>query len=110
MNKYNAKKKTIDGITFDSKREAEYYCELKLRKRAGDILDFKLQPEFILQDAFTDSMGNKHRAIKYRADFLVIYGVYNSEVVDVKGVKTREYQIKKKLFLKKYPEHEFTEA
>jgi len=36
--KYNARKTVVDGITFDSKREAEYYCELKLRVRAGLFL------------------------------------------------------------------------
>lgn len=110
MSKYNNRKTVVDGIVFDSKKEAEYYCELELRFRAGDILGYELQPEFILQEAFTDSMGTKHRAIKYRADFRIMHTVHVQEVVDVKGVKTKEYQLKKKLFLAKYPQYKFTEV
>ena len=115
MTKYNARKTTIDGIKFDSKKEADYYCELVLRKKAGDILDFDLQPDFHLQEPFTDNMGKKHRAIKYIADFIIYHNLpteekFKVEVVDVKGFKTKEYQIKKKLFLKKYPHCKFTEV
>lgn len=43
---------TIDGITFDSKLEAQYYEYLKAEKKAGRVKDFVLQPEFVLQPAF----------------------------------------------------------
>ena len=109
-NKYNAKKVTVDGFEFASRKEADYYCELKLRLKAGDIKGFSLQPEFVLQEAFTDSMGNKHRAIKYTADFKVIHNDLSVEIVEVKGHKTRDYLLRKKLFLKRYPEFRFTEV
>lgn len=109
MSKYHNRKVTIDGFTFHSQKEGDYYCEVKLRFNAGDILGFELQPEFILQEAFTDSMGKKHRAIKYKADFRILHSVYEQEIVDVKGMKTKEYMIKKKLFLKRYPEFKFSE-
>lgn len=48
MNKYNAKKVEIDGITFDSKKEAARYCDLKLMQRAGEIRDLQLQVEYEL--------------------------------------------------------------
>lgn len=113
MTKYNARKTTVDGITFDSRKEAGYYCELKLRQRANDFLVFKMQPEFVLQDAFTDNQGTKHQAIKYRADFMILHHDGTEEVVDVKSSKkfqTEVYRIKKKLFLRRYPEYKFSEA
>lgn len=48
MNKYNAKKAEIDGITFDSKKEARRYAELKLLLRGGEIRDLRLQVEYEL--------------------------------------------------------------
>ena len=109
-NKFNAKRIEIDGFSFASRKEADYYCELKLRLKAGDIKGFSLQPEFVLQEAFTDSMGNKHRAIKYTADFKVIHNDLSVEIVEVKGHKTKDYLLRKKLFLKRYPEFKFTEV
>lgn len=101
-NKYNAKKIKIDGHTFDSKREAERYCELKLFVKAGEIRNLELQPRFLLQDKFVDKQGNKHRKIEYVADFLYIDKLGRNVVEDVKGVLTDVYKIKKKIFLKKY--------
>ena len=70
----------------------------------GVIRDLKLQPEFALQEAFTTSLGERVRAIKYRADFsyrrAVKEGVdtrWEVVVEDVKGYKTKEYELKKKL-------------
>lgn len=98
--KYNAIKTEVDGIKFDSKAEAEYYANLKLLERAGIIHDLKLQPRFLLQDGFTYH-GHKERKIEYVADFEY---TMNGEriVVDVKGLKTQVYRIKRKLFLKQY--------
>ena len=42
--KYRANKTSVDGHTFDSKKEAEYYCNLKMRLQAHDIKGFCLQP------------------------------------------------------------------
>lgn len=98
--KYNATKTEVDGIEFDSKAEAEYYANLKMLERAGVIQDLKLQPRFLLQDSFT-YRGHKERKIEYVADFEYML---NGErvVVDVKGLRTQVYNIKRKLFLKKY--------
>lgn len=100
--KYNAKKKVVDGHTFDSKREAERYCELKLFVRAGEIRNLELQPRFLLQDKFVDKQGNKHRKIEYVADFMYVDKSGKTVVEDVKGVLTDVYKLKKKLFLKIY--------
>lgn len=108
--KYNAKKIKIDGHTFDSKREAQRYCELKLFLRAGEIRNLVLQPRFLLQDEFFDKNGVKHKKIEYVADFLYIDKNGKAIVEDVKGVLTDVYKIKKKMFLKKYDEqYEFRE-
>ena len=107
-NKYNNKKPNYDGITFDSKKEAKYYLELKLRKKAGDIKDFKLQPEFVLLDPDQDHVTG--RGIKYRADFKIINNDDSVEIIDVKGYKTSVYKIKKKLLLAAYPKINFKEV
>ena len=104
QNKYNAKKRTIDGHNFPSKREAERYCELKLLLKAGEIRILVLQPRFLLQDKFVDKQGNTHRKIEYVADFLYIDKEGRNVVEDVKGVLTEVYKIKKKMFLKIYDE------
>ncbi|OFF72976.1 hypothetical protein BJM21_00815 [Listeria monocytogenes] len=99
--KYNAKKVVIDNIKFDSKAEAAYYEQLKLLKMSGEVVSFDLQPEFILQDSFVKN-GKKYHAIKYRADFLVRYKDGHEELIDVKGMLTNEFILKRKLFEMRY--------
>lgn len=111
MNKYRNKQTTIDNVTFDSIKESERYLELKMLLRNGIIKDLKLQPEYVLQGAFTDQAGKKHRPIVYRADFM--YWRPNDPeftiVEDVKGMQTAVYKLKKKMFLYKYREFKFVE-
>lgn len=104
--KYRNKKVELDGHVFDSKSEARYYKELQLRERVGDILFFRLQPRYRLQEPF-EKNGNKHRAIDYVADFEVHHKDGSIEVIDVKGYITETAKIKFKLFNKKYP-HKLT--
>jgi hypothetical protein len=122
--KYNAKKTVIDGITFDSKAEATYYVYLKHLQEKGDIIDIELQPVYVLQPAYWKccksidlNTTSKHTcslcgkkipktsAITYRADFKVTYADGNIEIIDVKGMETAIFKIKKKMFEKVYPEH-----
>ena len=56
-------------IRFDSAKEARRYDELIALERAGQIRDLRLQVDFTLQEAYTDSNGSRVRAIRYRADF-----------------------------------------
>ena len=98
-NKYNARKTTVCGHTFDSKREADYYLELLARKQTGEIVRIGFQPSYTLLAGFKDNQGNKQRAITYTADFFVTYADGHSEVIEVKGVRTRDYLLRKKLFL-----------
>lgn len=106
MAKYGNKKTVRNGITFDSQKEAGRYDELMLLLCAGEIKDLKLQPEFTLQEAFTTPQGERVRAIKYRADFSykrrVREGVdtrWERVVEDVKGFRTKDYELKRKLML-----------
>ena len=98
MNKYRNRKTEIDGIVFDSKREAQRYAELQILQRAGKIRDLSMQVEFELipkQDG--------ERACKYKADFVYHMADTGKMVVeDVKGKRTREYIIKRKLMLYRY--------
>lgn len=90
-NKYGAKKTEIDGFIFDSKREAAYYSELKLREYAGEIVHLELQPKF-------ECIVNGKKICTYIADFRYeLTGSGFQETVDVKGMKTDVYRIKKKL-------------
>lgn len=109
-NKYNAIKTTIGDITFDSKAEANYYNELLLLKKAGIVKSIILQKDFTLQEAYTKENGERVRAIRYRADFEVQYADGHTEVVDVKGKQTKEYIMKKKLLLNRYPNIDFKEV
>ena len=106
--KYHSEKMVLDGITFDSKKEANYYASLLLEKRAGLIDTLELQPEFILQEAYVKD-GKKIRAIVYRADFKIVYASGRTVVVDVKGHRTKEYLLKKKMLLFRYPNIDFRE-
>jgi len=106
-NKYNNRKPVVDGITFDSQKEADYYCKLKLLKKAGEIEEFELQPEFELLPPEEDRVTG--RGIYYRADFRVKYPDGREEIIDTKGYKTPVYKLKKKLLLAKYPGINFIE-
>lgn len=93
-NKFKAKITTIDGIKFDSKKEASRYCELKILERAGQIQDLQMQVKYELipkQDG--------ERACTYIADF--VYADENGQTIveDTKGFKTKDYIIKRKLML-----------
>ena len=105
MTKYNNKKTTIDGITFDSKNESLYYEALKDLKNKGLIKGYELQPKFLLQEGFAKN-GKKYRPIMYIADFRVINNDDSSYLVDIKGMLTTEFKIKMKLFNYKYPDIE----
>ena len=98
-NKYNTQKTTVKGHTFDSKREAEYFLELLVRKQAGEIVRIGFQPKYTILEGFRDNEGNRQRPITYTADFFVTFADGHSEVIEVKGVRTRDYLLRRKLFL-----------
>ena len=101
--KYGNIRTEVDGIKFDSKKEAEYYCQLKLLKQAGEIRDFGLQPKFVLQEGF-EKDGKKYSPITYYADFVVDNLDGTTDIIDIKGVETQVFKIKQKMFEYKYPD------
>lgn len=92
--KYGAQSTTVDGIRFDSKKEAQHYSFLKSRERVGEITDLKLQVEFPLE-------VNGILICKYKSDFQFRE---NGELktIDVKGMRTPVYEMKKKLMVALY--------
>lgn len=102
--KYGNKKTKIDGVTFDSRKEAAFYGMLKMMKLSGQITDYDLQPKFIYKVTYTRESYllefNLNR--KYIADFAVHYPDGRTEYWDVKGVKTAIYKQKKKIIEKLY--------
>lgn len=103
-NKYGNIKTADDRWIFDSRKEADYFDQLKLRMEAGEIRHLVIQPRYELQQAF-DKNGKHYQDIEYVADYEYIECTTGKTyVVDVKGKKTPVYNIKKKLFEFKYPE------
>ena len=89
--KYGNIKTIVDGITFDSKKEAQRYRELCLLQRGRIITDLELQVRFNI-------IVNGIKVCAYVSDF--VYKENGAEVVeDVKGKRTAMYQLKKKLML-----------
>ena len=94
MQKYHNIRTEVDGIVFDSKKESARYSDLKLLLQAGAISDLKLQVSFPL-------VVNDVKIGVYRCDFAYDENGHR-KIEDVKGVKTKEYVIKKKLMLALY--------
>ena len=107
-------------LRFDSQKEARRYDELAALERAGRIRDLRMQVDFTLQEAYTDSEGNRVQAIRYRADFTYrrerhyAPGTIRAEdmkgelwpmiVEDVKSraTRTKEYILKRKLMKERF--------
>lgn len=103
MSKYNSKKTVVDGQKFDSRKEANRYQELLLLERVGAIKNLSRQVKFVLIPSQRDEVTGKvvERECSYRADFE--YTEDGKTIVeDVKGFKTKEYIIKRKLLLWRY--------
>lgn len=119
--KYHNIKTEVEGIKFDSLKEARRYRLLMTAQELGVIQDLRLQVDFTLQEAYTTPEGERIRAFRYRADFTYKvkcagYG-YEAELgsedieywrslypgdlvvedVKSKATRTKEYQIKRKL-------------
>lgn len=110
--KYGNRKIIVNGIVFDSKHEANRYCELLVLQRAGEIKNLELQKEYVLIPSQYESYaryGKKgqrlkdgqrciEQAVKYKADFVY---TQNGKIIveDTKGMRTKDYIIKRKLML-----------
>ena len=104
--KYHNVKVEVDGIKFDSGREAKRYKALKELQRLGIISELRLQVPYELCPAqYVQGFNGKQicarRSMKYIADFVYIRD--GIEIVgDAKGMKTKEYIQKKNLMKRIY--------
>lgn len=97
--KYKNRKSTVGDITFDSIKEAKRYSFLKALEDNGVIFDLKMQEKYELIPKQRDSNGKAVRAINYIADFTYTDEFGNFIVEDVKGFRTKDYIMKKKMML-----------
>jgi hypothetical protein len=104
--KYKNVKEVVDGITFDSRKEAARYRELKLLHQAGEITEPELQPKYPLvifqpdgtyRDVRIRSVGYpKGRAASYTADFRYQDKRNGEQIVeDVKGMDTTASRLRR---------------
>lgn len=66
--KYRNKKVEVDGILFDSKKEANRYMELKLLEKAGEITDLKRQVRYELIPRQREQSTEMYKADLIRAN------------------------------------------
>ena len=99
--KYHSEKVTIDGETFDSRREARRWTELKMLQQAGEIRALRRQVKYVLIPTQRDENGKLiEKEASYWADFVYTDTRTGEKIVeDAKGFRTPEYRIKKKLML-----------
>lgn len=100
MAKYHNKKCKLDGVVFDSIKEARRYQELKFLEKAGEIRNLQTQVKFVLIPSQRIDGKVVERECSYKADF-VYYEVPSEKMVveDTKGMRTTDYIIKRKLML-----------
>ena len=107
--KYGNKKARHDGIIFDSRRERNRYIILSALQRAGEISDLRMQVTYELLPAIYEMEEKQlktkvkkvqrcaQRAVHYIADFVYKDKEGNEVVEDTKGMRTKEYLLKKKM-------------
>lgn len=92
-NKFHNQPTTVDGIRFDSKREARYYEQLKIRQATGEVAYWHRQVPIHLPGG-----------TKYLVDFLVFFpDGRKPEYVDAKGKETQVFRVKKREIEHQYP-------
>lgn len=109
--KYGNAKSEVNGEIFDSRKEARRYIELQWLLKAGTIKDLRRQVRFVLVPAQRepDEIGPRggrkpgkliEKEVAYIADFVYTDTDTGRRIVeDTKGVRTKEYIIKRKLML-----------
>lgn len=101
-NKYNNTKVEYNGVVYASKKEAEKAMEITMLHKAGEIIDWKPHPAYIVIPRFTKD-GKIYRPTRYIADFWVKWKDGREEIIDIKGFPTEAFKIKAKLFNSRYP-------
>ena len=108
--KYHNKKITVDGETFDSKKEYKRWCELRLAERAGEITELRRQVKYVLIPSQREKVWNIEkncfevgkvieREVSYVADFVYKNRLGREVVEDTKGFRTKDYILKRKMML-----------
>lgn len=97
MNKFGAIKTTVDGIKFDSLREARRWAELRLLEKAGEIRDLKRQVVIPLEGRDGPLKTRTGRAMRLTIDFVYEDRRLNWATVyeDSKGAVTRDYEVRR---------------
>lgn len=91
--KYHNRRVTIDGVLFDSIREAGYWQGLQAQAATGEITELRRQVIFPLLCPIEDRAA---MVATYVADFTYRDRRGALHVVDVKGVRTAIYKLKRK--------------
>ncbi len=95
-NKYSAQKTVVQGITFDSKREAQRWAQLRLLERAGEISEIKLQVPIMLVGQKGPLLSRTGRQMRLTVDFTYKNNKTGLTVYeDAKGTPTRDYEVRK---------------
>lgn len=95
----------LDGYTFDSPSEKQFYLKLKGAKEEGHILKFTVEQKFTLQDEFQNWRDEKEAAITHLPDYCVVLNDGSKIVIDSKGGSQHEQLavVKRKLWMKLHP-------
>lgn len=96
-NKFGAIATTVDGIRFDSLKEARRWSELRLLERAGEIRNLRRQVKIPLIGQSAPLTTRTGRAMKITVDF-----AYEDRRIgwvevfeDSKGMPTRDYEVRR---------------
>lgn len=103
--KFHAFKAKINGIEFDSLNESRYYIYVLKEVRAGNITSFELQKPFEIIPPHIKN-GKKVRKAEYISDFVLHMADGTTKVIDVKGIETDVFKLKKKMVEYLYPDVE----
>lgn len=94
--KYRSQRETVDGITFDSRREARRWRQLRLMERAGEIRDLERQVVLELEGRDGPLRTRTGKTMRITVDFRyfdVALGLTVWE--DCKGFATRDYEVRR---------------
>ena len=107
--KYHNQKTEVDGIPFDSQKEARRFMELREMEKCGAVSDLRLQVNFTLIEGYTNPDGERVKPMVYKADFTYkrpdksgAYTIYIVEDVKSKATRTKTYLLKRKLMREKF--------
>lgn len=94
--KYSAQRVAVDGISFDSKKEANRYQELKMLERAGHIADLRLQVPIMLEGREGPLLTRTGKHMRITVDFVYVDRANGLTIFeDAKGMPTRDYEVRR---------------